>query len=152
MLSRPVLASLLVLAVLPSAASANATHLIAPGETLSGIAAANGLSTQSLAAANGLAADTFVISGRSLSIPAPGAAPVAAPVGAPEPASAPAPLNGYRVRLGDSLSAIAAEHGVSLNTLAATNGLNPANLLIAGTSLRLPAPGAPATPPAPSGA
>src|SRR3954453_23107597 len=80
------------LMLVPASAGA-ATHLIAPGETLSGIAAANGLSTQTLAAANGMPADAFVISGRSLTIPAPGtvsAAPAAATTTA-----APAPLGGY---------------------------------------------------------
>ena len=147
MLSRPVLAALLSLALLPAAASAH--HVVVPGETLSGIAAANGVSTRALAAANGLSPDAFVIAGKSLAIPAPGSAPVAQP-GSPEPATAPAPLNGYRVRLGDTLSAIAAEHGVSLNTLAATNGLDPAKLLVAGTSLRLPTAGAAATGTAPA--
>jgi LysM repeat protein len=119
-----------------------------PGETLSGIAAANGLSTQALAAANGLSPSAFVIAGRSLVVPAPGSAPVAAASSTPVPA----PLGGYRVRLGDSLSAIAAEHGLSVAQLAAANGLNAQGVLVAGTSLRLPAPGsAPATTTSPSG-
>jgi LysM repeat protein len=127
----PVLAAVVTLLSLPTVASAGVSHLIVPGETLSGIAAVNGLSAAQLAGANGLPADAFVIAGRSLIIP---------PRGAPAPAAAatPAPLGGYRVRLGDSLSAIAAEHGVSLTQLAAVNGLSAAGTLIAGTSLRLP--------------
>ena len=153
MFLRPVLVSVLAVAVVPATAAASASHLVAPGETLSGIAAANGLSTQALAAANGLSPDAFVISGRSIAIPAPG---TTAPATTPEPVTAPAPLNGYRVRLGDSLSRIAAEHGVSLQTLAATNGVDPDAVLVAGTSLRLPTGSAPSTSPiaasAPSGA
>jgi soluble lytic murein transglycosylase-like protein len=42
------------------------------------------------------------------------------------------------VRTGDTLSAIAAEHGVPLATLAAQNGLDPAGVLLAGRSLSLP--------------
>jgi soluble lytic murein transglycosylase-like protein len=57
-------------------------------------------------------------------------------------AATPAPLAGYRVRIGDTLGKIAAEHGVSIPALAAANGLNPAGLLVAGTSLRLPGGGA----------
>src|SRR4051812_10922918 len=132
-----VVAAVATTLLLPAAAHAGASHLVVPGETLSGIAAANGLSPTQLAAANGLPADAFVIAGRSLSIPAPGTAPAAATSASPT-SPTPAPLGGYRVRLGDSLSAIAAEHGVSLSQLAATNGLSPEGVLVAGTSLRLP--------------
>ena len=44
-------------------------HTVIEGETLSGIAAANGISTESLASWNGIAADTFVITGQTLSVP-----------------------------------------------------------------------------------
>jgi LysM repeat protein len=133
----PVLVALASLMLVPAAASAAGSHLVVPGETLSGIAAVNGLSPAQLGAANGLPADALVIAGRTLTIPAPGAAPVAAATSSTGTAT-PAPFGGYRVRLGDSLSAIAAEHGVSLGQLAAANGLSPKGLLIAGTSLRLP--------------
>jgi LysM repeat protein len=145
LLRRPALAALFSLLIIPATGQASGGHLVVPGETLSGIAAANGLSAAQLAAANGMAADAFVIAGRSLTVPAPGTATAAAPT-----AVAPAPFGGYRVRLGDSLSAIAAEHGVSVSQLAATNGLSAEGTLLAGTSLRLPAgagtaTGAPAT-------
>lgn len=45
-------------------------HVVAAGETLSAIAAANGLSTEALAAANGRDAGSFVYEGETLSIPA----------------------------------------------------------------------------------
>jgi LysM repeat protein len=130
----PVLAAVVALLSLPAVASAGVSHLVVPGETLSGIAAANGLSPAQLAGANGLAADAFVIAGRSLTIPPRGAATTSSTTAA----ATPAPIGGYRVRLGDSLSAIAAEHGVSLTQLAAINGLGAGGTLIAGTSLRLP--------------
>jgi N-acetylmuramoyl-L-alanine amidase len=136
-LRRSVLIALATLTVAPASAHAAGSHLVVTGETLSGIAAANGLSTAQLAAANGMPADAFVIQGRTLTIPAPGTAPVAAGAGTAA-TTTPAPLGGYRVRLGDSLSGIAAEHGVSLSTLASANGLNPEGVLVAGTSLRLP--------------
>jgi LysM repeat protein len=130
----PIIAAVVSLFALPAAAHAGVSHLVVPGETLSGIAAANGLSPAQLAGANGLAADAFVIAGRSLTIPPPGATTVASTAAA----ATPAPFGGYRVRLGDSLSAIAAEHRVSLTQLAAVNGLGVAGTLVAGTSLRLP--------------
>ncbi|MES1193422.1 MAG: LysM peptidoglycan-binding domain-containing protein, partial [Solirubrobacterales bacterium] len=130
----PVHAVVVSLLSLPAVASAGVSHLVVPGETLSGIAAANGLSPAQLAGANGLSADAFVIAGRSLTIPPRGASTVASGTAT----TTPAPFGGYRVRLGDSLSAIAAEHGVSPTQLAAVNGLSATGTLIAGTSLRLP--------------
>jgi LysM repeat protein len=124
------LAGLLTLTLAPAAQAAS--HLIVPGETLSGIAAANGLSTQALASANGLRPDTFVIAGRTLVIPAPGSGPATAV------STVPAPLGGYRVRVGDTLSGIAAEHGFSIAGLAAANGLSTTTKVIAGTSLEFP--------------
>jgi LysM repeat protein len=44
----------------------------------------------------------------------------------------------YRVRPGDSLTAIAQKHGVSMLTLARTNGLDPAKPLLIGRRLKIP--------------
>jgi LysM repeat protein len=142
----PVLLGVVMMMVLPAAASAG-THLVVSGETLSGIAAANGLSPAELAAANGLPADAFVIAGRSLTVPPAG---VAAPATSATEPTAPAPFGGYRVRLGDSLSGIAVEHGVSVSALAAANGMSPDGTLVAGTSLRLPGGGGATTTTAPA--
>src|SRR4051812_852479 len=60
-------------AATPSRAPASGGHFVQPGETLSGIAAANGISTASLAAANGLSPTSFAIAGTTLRIPAAGA-------------------------------------------------------------------------------
>jgi LysM repeat protein len=46
----------------------------------------------------------------------------------------------YRVRPGDSLSAIAYAHGTTVGALASLNGLTPNGVLIAGSTLRLPGP------------
>jgi LysM repeat protein len=118
-----------------SAGTANsataARHLVRVGETLSGIAAANGLSTKTLADANGLTPTSFVIAGTTLRIP--GSTAVVT--------TTPAPLGGYRVRVGDTLTGVAARLGVTPAALAATNELDPKGILLAGTSLRLPGPG-----------
>jgi LysM repeat protein len=123
-----------------------ATHTVAPGETLWGIAYANNLPTSSVAAANGLSAEARVVAGTNLTIPAPGQAPTP-PVNpapsSPGTTSAPAATGGggYRVAPGDTLSAIAARQGVSLGSLAAANGLKLDSWVIQGTTLKLPAPG-----------
>jgi N-acetylmuramoyl-L-alanine amidase len=50
---------------------------------------------------------------------------------------------GYRVRRGDTLSAIALEYHTTVATLERLNGIPPDATLLAGSTLRLPAPRAP---------
>jgi LysM repeat protein len=146
--------------LIPAApASAAVPHVVQPGETLWSIAAANNLTTRTVAAYNGLSEDAQVVLGSTINVPttvegyaalqqaglvapAPAAAPASAAPAAPA-AGAPAPLGGYTVRPGDTLSALAAQTGVSIDSMAAMNGLDPAGLLLAGTVIKLPG-GAPA--------
>jgi LysM repeat protein len=122
----------------PAAASANFPHVVAAGESLSSIAATDGLTVAQLAAANGLSSGAQLVSGSTLMIPPPGAADVAAAspaagAGVPELASA----GGYVVQPGDTLSEIAARQGISVAQLAANNGLDPNGVLLAGSTLQL---------------
>jgi LysM repeat protein len=127
----------------PATASAAFEHVVATGETLSSVAAADGLPISQLAAANAMSPDSQLIRGSSLVIPAQDASAVssAASASASAPATetaAPAVSSGagaFVVHRGDTLSAIAARLGVSVNALADANGLNPSGLLIAGTTL-----------------
>jgi N-acetylmuramoyl-L-alanine amidase len=146
--------------LIPAApASAAVPHTVQPGETLWSIAAANNLTTRTVAAYNGLSEDAQVVLGSTINVPttvegyaalqqaglvaaAPAAAPAPAAPATPA-AGAPAPLGGYTVRPGDTLSALAAQTGVSVDSMAAMNGLDPAGLLLAGTVIKLPG-GAPA--------
>src|SRR3954469_15100193 len=89
--------------LLPASPAAGAAHVVAPGETLSGIAAANRLSLAGLAGANGLSAQAHVIAGTTLTIPvAAAAAPAAAPAATPAGAGA-VGGRGPRRRTGDKL-------------------------------------------------
>src|SRR3954468_13054127 len=130
-------AALVAAILLPGAPALGATHLVTPGETLSGIAAANGLSTSAVAAANGMSPTAFAISGTRLTIPAPGSvatAPVVA-TSAPSTAAAEAPAAGLQVRWGDALSAVPARNVAYVPRLAGVNGLDPSRPLLAGTTL-----------------
>jgi LysM repeat protein len=53
----------------PAAASAAFPHVVAPGESLSSVAAADGLSVGQLAAENGVSPDTQLVAGTTLLIP-----------------------------------------------------------------------------------
>jgi murein DD-endopeptidase MepM/ murein hydrolase activator NlpD len=64
---------------------------VVSGDTLSGIAAAAGVSTQSVFDANGLDGSSIIFPGQSIVIPGPASAPAAAVAPTPAPAPAPAP-------------------------------------------------------------
>jgi LysM repeat protein len=147
----------------PSAAQANFMHTVMPGETLTSIAATDGLTIDQLAAANGISPTTKLIAGSVLAIP-PQSAPTSSPTStstatagtesssaacdgdndgddqACSSASASAPSTGgsYVVQPGDTLTAIAARAGTTVAQLAALNGLNPSHFLLSGAVLRLP--------------
>jgi N-acetylmuramoyl-L-alanine amidase len=141
-----------------SPASAAVPHTVQPGETLWSIAAANNLTTRTVAVYNGLSEDAQVVLGSTIMVPttvegyaalqqaglatADPAQPAAAPAPAPA-ATAPPPQGAYTVRAGDTLSGLAAQTGVSMEAMAAMNGLDPNAYLLTGTVLKLPS-GAPA--------
>lgn len=154
MRTTPLIAAVLFAFVLAAPAGAAVPHVVQPGETLWSIAAANNLTTRTVAAYNGLSEDAQVVLGSTIQIPSTvegyaalqnaglvSSTPSSAP--APASSSAPAPMGGYTVRPGDTLSGLAASSRVSVEQIAAMNGLDPNGLLIAGTVIKLPT-GAPA--------
>src|SRR4051794_26527778 len=84
----PPLAAAIVLAA-PTAAQAAFPHVIGAGESLSSVAAADGLTVAQLAAANGLSTDSHLTAGSTLLIPpqtiAATSSAVASPVSSPAP-------------------------------------------------------------------
>ena len=139
------------LMVVPATASAYFVHVIAPGETLSSIAAADGLSIDQLAAANGMSPSAQLILGETIQIPpqqfsspsSPSASSdsdVATPASSAVPASETTSSSSggaYVVQPGDTLTAIAARAGLSTRSLAAANGLDVDGILVSGTVLHL---------------
>jgi LysM repeat protein len=139
--------SLLALAGAPPA-SARVRHVVVRGETLWSIAAGNNLTTRALAAANGVSPTADVVLGSTIWIPTVGEAATAlADGGTPAGiasgqssggAAAPQPMGGYIVRVGDTLTSVAARSGISVTQLAWMNGLDQHRPLLAGTPLKLP--------------
>ncbi len=137
------------------AAGAHVLHTVTAGETLWSIAAQSNLTTRTVAVYNGLSPESNVILGRTLKIPgvAEGSAALAnaglvarssgSPAVVGTPAGAPRAQGAYIVRAGDTLSALAAQTGVSVVQMAYVNGLDPNGVLLIGTVLKLPN-GAPA--------
>jgi soluble lytic murein transglycosylase-like protein len=143
----PVAAVVAALAT-PAFASAEVSRAVRPGESLWSIASSNGLLTSALAAYNGVSVDHQVVLGTTIRIPTTAEAlgvvngtPAASTAVAAAPAStgsAPQPLGGYTVRVGDTLSGLAAQAGVSTSAVASMNGLDPDAFLLAGTVVKLP--------------
>ena len=97
------------------------TYRVRPGDTLSGIAAAHRLSVATLARLNKLDPDGILVAGAVLRLSSPRVAHIR-----------------YRVRPGDSLSAIAARYGTSVGTIARLNRLDPDAILPIDRILLLP--------------
>jgi LysM repeat protein len=114
----------------PVYASYGGTYVVQRGDTLTSIAARHGVSLSGLATANGLSTSSWVYVGQRLTIPAPGGP--AAPGG-----------HTYLVRPGDTLTSIAARHGVSLSGLASANGLSTNSWVYSGQRLTIPGLGRP---------
>jgi LysM repeat protein len=125
-----------------SASGSSGAYVVQPGDTLTAIAGRAGVSVSSLAAANGLDPAGILLAGTSLTL-AGGAAPAPAASSAPAPTGAPAAQGAYKVRPGDTLGNLARQTGVSVDAMAAMNGLDPSGILLTGTVLKLPS-GAPA--------
>ncbi|WP_341482205.1 LysM peptidoglycan-binding domain-containing protein [Arthrobacter zhangbolii] len=120
------------------AAPASGTYKVVSGDTLSAIAARHGVALSSILAANNLTLTSVIYPGQSIVVngstpSAPPAAP-AAPA-APAPAEVQAAAGTYTVKPGDTLGAIAAEHGVSLSSVLAANGLNPSSVIRPGQQI-----------------
>jgi LysM repeat protein len=144
--------SIAVVLAAPAAASADFAHTVLPGESLTSIAVADGLTVARLAAANDLSPTASLLIGSTLMIP-PRRGPLrhSAALGAAGAARASAGSAGddettasggsYVVAPGDTLSGIAVRAGTTVARLAAINGLDPAAPLLSGTALVLPGAG-----------
>lgn len=122
-----VLILVLSLAAQPAHAQGQ-VHIVQTGENLSSIAARYGTTPQAIAAANGLANANYIYAGQRLTIPSGGGA--AATGGA------------HTVGRGETLSAIAARYGTTVDALVRANGLASANMIYAGQRLTIPGGGA----------
>ena len=159
-------------ALQPAKPSVPAQYTIARGDTISAIAGRYGLDTYAVLKLNNLQANTIIYPGQKIKLKGSTAAPApAAPAPtskAPAPAATSASSGGsvYVVKAGDTLSGIAARHGVGLSEVFKWNGLNMGSIIYPGQKVKVgggskttapsspvaatPAPAAPASKPAAS--
>lgn len=116
----------------PEAQSTGSTvHVVQWGETLSIIAARYGVTTSAIVQANGISNPNYIYAGQRLIIPT--------------GTTSPPPSGGtasYVVQAGDTLGAIAARYGTTVNYLASLNGLMNPNFIYVGQVLQVPGQGA----------
>lgn len=130
-------AGLLAMVLALAGTARGATMTVAPGDTLSAIAARNATTVDAIARANGLSNPHLIVAGSRLVVPgAPGATSSSDEGGAT--ASPGGSGAGYRVRSGDTLGAIAARYGISVPALAALNGISNPDAISAGKVLSVP--------------
>lgn len=131
-----------ICAIVAAAPAVAATVTVAPGDTLTGIAARHNVSVAQLVAANGLTDRNRIIPGRALNLTVPAnRRPIVARRSTPTPNTPTI----YVVRPGDSLSVIASKSGVTVETISRLNGIRDVNRLTAGMKLKVRVSTAPVT-------
>jgi beta-lactamase class A len=119
-----------------SAREAVATYLIQPGDTLSLIATATGVSLDKLVNVNSIKNPDFIVAGQTLSLDGSAVSqPTSSDAATPSTAGGPS----YTVKTGDTLWDISLTTGVSLDNIIKLNSLNNVDQLTVGQVLTLPA-------------
>jgi LysM repeat protein len=135
-----------------SPANASVAHVVQPGETLWTIAYANNLTTRTVAVFNGLAEDATLVEGQTIDVPTVdegAAALVNAGITPGSDGSTSTSSGGgveHTVVWGESLWSVATANGISVEALAAANGLAADAYLIEGQTISIPAAGSGAPP------
>src|SRR5262245_64782380 len=120
---------------LASADNHDLVYQVEPGDTLTSIAGAAGVSVDDLVTLHGLADPDSLLVGQTLVLREP---PPPTPEPSPTPAAPAAVGPIYRVQPGDTLYSIARRHGVSVGRLVELNNLVDPDVLVAGLDLMLP--------------
>ena len=134
--------ALLVAGTQPAGAASDPTrYQVQRGESLSAIAAKLGVSVSSLVRANSLANPDLVYAGTWLRVPDGSGASGAPVVGSSRSGGSSTGSQVHVIRLGETLSSIAARYGLATATMAKANGISNPNRIYVGERLSIPAGG-----------
>lgn len=117
----------------PTARSVPASYRVERGDTVSAIAARHGLPTSSVLALNGLGWNTLIFPGQVLKLSAETSSTPPAP-----PSSTPSGETKYTIARGDTISGIAARHGVATQGVLDANGLGWHTIIYPGQVITIP--------------
>ena len=129
-----------------STAVAPSTYRVAAGDTISGIAGRFALSTASVLALNGLGWSSLIFPGQQLKLSNGASVPVAQ---AAPPASTTVSSR-YTIAKGDTISRVAAQFGVSTQSVLTANGLSWSSIIYPGQTVAIPGQAAAAAVPPPA--
>ncbi len=124
-----------------SSRSNTSAYTVRSGDTISAIAARHGPSTHDVLELNGLSGRSVIYPGQKIRLA--GSSTPAAPKqeSKPKPAPAPKPANNssktYTVKSGDTVSAIAARHGLSIRKVLDLNGLKASSIIYPGQKIEV---------------
>lgn len=110
-----------ILSVTGASTSTGSSYIVQSGDTLSGIAAQYGTTAAALASLNGISNPNVIYVGQTLKVAG---------------TATTSNTSTYTVQSGDTLSAIAAAHGLNTAALAAYNGITNYNLIYVGQQLK----------------
>ncbi|XKH56536.1 LysM peptidoglycan-binding domain-containing protein [Citricoccus nitrophenolicus] len=125
----------------PAGNAAATTYTVKSGDTLSGIAARNGMGLSVLLKANGLSSTATIHPGQKLKL---SGNTTVAPASSGTPANS--TVQSYTVKSGDTLYGIASRNGISLSTLLSANGFSESATIHPGQKLKLSGSGSSAAP------
>ena len=141
-------------ALRPAQSAVPAEYTIARGDTISAVAGRYGLDTYGVLKLNNLQANTIIYPGQKIKLTGSTAAPAPATKAPATSTSVTSKSGGgsvYVVKSGDTLSAIAARHGVGLSEVFKLNGLGMGSIIYPGQKIKVgggsstQAPSTPAT-------
>ncbi len=134
-----VLASALMVGT--QAASAATYHQVKPGETLSKIADQYNVSVEKLVQLNNLSNPNLIVTGSTLTI----SSDSSSSASTSSSSTANVDVRQHVVAQGETLYKIAQQYGMTVDSLAQLNNLANPNVIVAGTSLKIPAVSSAAT-------